>query len=185
MSRKAILEGGKRDEIIAAATKLFFTEGFEATSVRKILALVDGEIGMFYHYFASKEELFDQVVDRFFRQYALDFEKKAGNIRTPEELVDVFLPSFDAAMENYRRVENNMHWSIRSALHERTVFSMIPAAEELLKRFGYQGRYPLDIAASKTVADVSAVIQSASFRKMNETEQKHLLLNLIQDNLKE
>ena len=44
MARKAILEGGKRDEIIAAATKLFFTEGFEATSVRKILALVDGEI---------------------------------------------------------------------------------------------------------------------------------------------
>ena len=185
MSRKAILEGGKRDEIIAAATKLFFTEGFEATSVRKILALVDGEIGMFYHYFASKEELFDQVVDRFFRQYALDFETMAGNIRTPEELVDVFLPSFDAAMENYRRVENNMHWSIRSALHERTVLSLIPAAEELLKRFGYQGRYPLDIAASKTVADVSAVIHSASFRKMNETEQKHLLLNLIQDNLKE
>ena len=100
MARKAILEGGKRDEIIAAATKLFFTEGFEATSVRKILALVDGEIGMFYHYFASKEELFDQVVDRFFCQYALDFEKMAGNIRTPEELVDVFLPSFDAAMEN-------------------------------------------------------------------------------------
>ena len=62
MSRKAILEGGKRDEIIAVATKLFFTEGFEATSVRKILALVDGEIGMFYHYFASKEELFEQVV---------------------------------------------------------------------------------------------------------------------------
>ena len=49
MPRKAILEGGKRDEIIAVATKLFFTEGFEATSVRKILALVDGEIGMFYH----------------------------------------------------------------------------------------------------------------------------------------
>ena len=42
MARKAILEGGKRDEIIAVATKLFFTEGFEATSVRKILALVDG-----------------------------------------------------------------------------------------------------------------------------------------------
>ena len=185
MARKAILEGGKRDEIIAAATKLFFTEGFEATSVRKILALVDGEIGMFYHYFASKEELFEQVVDRFFRQYALNFEKMAEDIRTPEELVDAFLPSFDAAMESYRRVENNMHWSIRSALHERTVLSLIPAAEELLKRFGYQGRYPLDIAASKTVADVSAVIHSTSFQKMDNTERKQLLLNLIEDNLRQ
>ena len=184
MPRKAILEGGKRDEIIAVATKLFFTEGFEATSVRKILALVGGEIGMFYHYFASKEELFDQVVDRFFQQYALDFEAMAESIRTPEELVDAFLPSFEAAMENYRRVESNMHWSIRSALHERTVLSLIPAAEELLNRFGYKGMYPLDIAASKTVADISAVIHSASFRKMDETGRKQILLQLIRDNLK-
>ena len=42
MARKAILEGGKRDEIIAAATTLFFTEGFESTSVRKILDRVGG-----------------------------------------------------------------------------------------------------------------------------------------------
>ena len=75
MARKAILEGGKRDEIIAAATKLFFTEGFENTSVRKILSMVNGEVGMFYHYFASKEELFDVVTDRFFRQYAAEFEE--------------------------------------------------------------------------------------------------------------
>ena len=184
MARKAILEGGKRDEIIAAATKLFFTEGFEATSVRKILALVDGEIGMFYHYFASKEELFEQVVDRFFRQYALNFEKMAEDIRTPEELVDAFLPSFDAAMENYRRVENNMHWSIRSALHERTVFSLIPAAENLLKRYGYHGAKPLDIAAAVTVAAFSAAIHSESFQEMNEAERKQLLLRLIADNIR-
>ena len=43
MARKAILESGKRDEIIAAATQLFFTEGFEGTSVRKILGMVGGE----------------------------------------------------------------------------------------------------------------------------------------------
>ena len=70
-------------------------------------------------------------------------------------------------------------------VHERTVLSLIPAAEELLKRFGYQGRYPLDIAASKTVADVSAVIHSASFQKMDNTERKLLLLNLIEDNLRQ
>ena len=52
MARKPVLEGGKKDEIIAAATQLFFTEGFEGTSVRKILGMVNGEIGMFYHYFA-------------------------------------------------------------------------------------------------------------------------------------
>ena len=181
MARKPILEGGKRDEIIAAATELFFTEGFESTSVRKILDRVGGEVGMFYHYFKSKEELFGVVVDRFFRNYALNFEVMAGNIRTPEELVDAFLPSFEEAMEKYRRVESGMHWTIRSALHERTVLSLVPAAEDLLKRFGYCGAYPLDIAAAMTIAAVSAAIHSESFQNMDETERKQLLLRLIAD----
>ena len=58
------------------------------------------------------------------------------------------------------------------------------ATEELLKRFGYQGKYPLDIAAAKIVADISAAVHSASFEKMNEEERKQLLLSIIQDNIK-
>ena len=181
MARKAVLEGGKRDEIIAAATTLFFTEGFEGTSVRKILSLVDGEVGMFYHYFASKEELFDVVVDRFFRQYAADFEAMTAEIGSPEMLVDAFLPSYEAAMEKYRRVETGMHWTIRYALHERTLRSLLPAAEGLLTRFGYHGAYPLDIAAGKALADVSAAIHSASFADMAEEEKRRLLLRLLRD----
>ena len=183
MARKAILEGGKRDEIIAAATQLFFTEGFEGTSVRKILGMVGGEVGMFYHYFTSKEELFDVVVDRFFRQYAADFERMAEVVRSPEELVDAFLPSYEEAMRKYSRIENAMHWTIRSALHERTVLSLIPAAEALLQRYGYHGAYPIDIAAAKTVAVFSAAIHSDSFQKMDETERKQLLLRLFADNM--
>ena len=181
MARKPILEGGKKDEIIAAATQLFFTVGFEGTSVRKILGVVGGEIGMFYHYFSSKEELFDVVVDRFFRQYALDFEAMTDTVHSPEELVDAFLPSFTKAMDQFRLVEGSMHWTIRSALHERTLLSLVPAAEKLLKQFGYQGDYPLDIAAAKTIASVSAAIHSESFQKMKKTEQKKLLLRLLND----
>ncbi len=179
MARKAILEGGKRDEIIAAATRLFFTEGFEGTSVRMILGEVGGEVGMFYHYFASKEELFDVVADRFFRQYALEFEAMAEKVNSPEELVDAFLPSYEAAMEKYARVEGGMHWTIRAALHERTVLSLVPAAEKLLRRFGYHDDCPPDIAAGTTVAAVSAAIHSESFQNMNEAERKRLLLHLI------
>ena len=181
MARKPNLEGRKRDEIMEAAMQLFFTEGFESTSVRKILDRVGGEVGMFYHYFRSKEELFDLVIDRFFQQYASDFEKMAGKIRTPEELVDAFLPSYEEAMEKYRRVESGMHWTIRSALHERTVLSLIPAAEDLLRRFGYGGAVPPDIAAAMAVAAFSAAIHSESFQKMEEAERKQLLLRLIAD----
>ena len=74
MARKAVLTGGKRDEIIDIAMKLFFENGYEATSVRMIMNEVGGEIGMFYHYFKSKDMLFDQVVESFFKKYREKFE---------------------------------------------------------------------------------------------------------------
>ena len=135
MARKPVLEGGKRDEIIAAASRLFFTEGYENTSVRKILNSVGGEVGMFYHYFESKEELFDIVADRFFRQYEESFRKMASGIRTPEEFAERFLELYDTAMKQYGRIEHSMHWTIRSAFHERTVQALVPTAAELLKQF--------------------------------------------------
>ena len=87
-------------------------------------------------------------------------------------------------MEKYGRVENSMHWTIRAALHERTVRSMIPAAERLLARFGYGGAYPPDIAAARAVADFSAAIHSASFQAMDPEEKRALLLRLIADSIR-
>ncbi len=181
MARKPVLEGGKRDEIIDAAAKMFFTEGFEKTSVRKILNQVNGEVGMFYHYFKSKEELFDIVADRFFRQYETDFRKMANDAETAEEFTDRFITMYEASMQEYGKIQADMHWTIRSALHERTVAALIPAAEELLRRFGYHGRYPLDIAAARVTADISAAIHSVSYEKMSRQEKKELLVSLISD----
>lgn len=183
MARKAILEGGKRDEIIEAATEMFFTEGYESTSVRKVLKAVNGEVGMFYHYFSSKEELFDVCADRFFRNYAENFETMTASAETPEMLVEQFLPAYEKAMEQYRIAEGRMHWTVRMAFHERTLLSLIPAVTKLLVRFGYCGAYPLDIAAARLTADVSAVIHSLSFAKMNEEEKKQLLLRVIYETL--
>ena len=183
MARKAVLEGGKRDEIIAAAAELFFTEGFEKTSVRMILDKVNGEVGMFYHYFRSKDELFDIVAERFFRMYASSFEAMAASVDSPQALVSAFLVQYEAAMEQYRRIESNMHWTVRSALHERTVMSLIPAVQKLLERTGYQGKYPLDIAAGRITADISAAIHSGSFTKMDDAQKKEILLSLIYDTL--
>ncbi len=185
MARKAVLEGGKREEIITAAEQLFFTEGFEKTSVRMILEKVGGEVGMFYHYFKSKEELFDVVADRFFRRYQSGFEKMAEQSTTPEDLVTSFLYNYEAAMKNYRRIEKNMHWTIRSALHERTVAALIPTIQKLLERYGYQGKYPLDITAGRITAEISAAIHSQSFIRMSDTEKKELLLSLLNDTLKQ
>jgi hypothetical protein len=105
----------------------------------------------------------------------------AEEINTVEEFADRFLDMFEESMEKYMRIQNSMHWTVRSALHERTLTALVPAAEELLKKYGYQGKYPPDIAAAKTIADISAAIHSRSYAAMTPEEKKNLIISLITD----
>ena len=74
--------GETREKILAAATRVFFEHGFEATSVKMILEEADVVTGSFYHFFPSKEILFEQVIERFLEEYS----ERVGDILGDENL---------------------------------------------------------------------------------------------------
>jgi len=55
------------EEILATARGLFFTKGYDATSINDIISAIGIAKGTFYHYFDSKEDLMialaDQITD--------------------------------------------------------------------------------------------------------------------------
>ena len=53
-----------RDEILAAAEKLFFTNGYEDTGVQDILDALKLSKGGFHHYFNSKESVMREICER-------------------------------------------------------------------------------------------------------------------------
>jgi len=59
------IEKGKatRGRLVAAARSLFGRRGYEATSIEDVLAAARVKRGSLYHHFASKEALFDAVLD--------------------------------------------------------------------------------------------------------------------------
>lgn len=57
MSREVMEASARRAQIIEAARGLFFSRGYEATSVNDILAQVGISKGAFYHHFKAKEEV--------------------------------------------------------------------------------------------------------------------------------
>ena len=179
MARKPVLTGGKRDEILDISTKLFFENGYEATSVRMIMNAVGGEIGMFYHYFKSKDELFDKVVERFFEGFAKKFEDLIAGCETVEEVVDSFLPLYTESMSQFGELKGNMHWSIQYAMHLRTVESLVPAVASFLHKTGSGSETPADVLAGQLVYGISATIHSPSFEKLKPKEKKHCLMSFI------
>ena len=179
MARKPVLTGGKRDEIIGVAMKLFFENGYEGTSVRMIMDAVGGEIGMFYHYFKSKDELFDRVVERFFEGFRERFLMMTAGCQTMEEFVDAFLPLYAKSMTQFGILRENMHWSIQYAMHARTVASLVPSVITFLKKQDLQTDTPADILAGQLVYGISATIHTPSFEMLKPEDKKNCLIEYI------
>jgi AcrR family transcriptional regulator len=138
MARKTILSGGKKDEIIAAALKLFVEKGYDDTSIRMILGEVGGEIGMFYHYFKSKDEVFEAAVNLFLKRYAEGFGRIAEDTQVgPAAQLSALLGWFRSAMEEYNAFMGKsglgkIGFPQREALHSRTIDSLVPHVEKIL-----------------------------------------------------
>ena len=173
MARKPVLSGGKKDEIIKTATALFFEKGYEATSVRMIMEIVNGEIGMFYHYFRSKEELFDRVVEKFFDDYREKFEDLINEFKTPDDLVDSFLPLYEESMSKFALLRGNMHWTIQYAMSGKTIESMRPAIEKLLSSWNIKSDVPIDILAGQLLYGISATIHSKGFEELDDEKKRY------------
>lgn len=72
----------RKTEYLEAARKLFFTQGYEQTSVEAIIKEVGLSKGSFYYYFKSKEDLLDELT-KDLMSHILDGVKK---IATSEDL---------------------------------------------------------------------------------------------------
>lgn len=73
----------RRDELLDTALSLFLEHGYERTSVEQITSAVGVAKGTFYHYFASKQDLLEQLVERFtddlFTQIEVALEATGGS----------------------------------------------------------------------------------------------------------
>ena len=135
--------GETKEKILAAATKVFLANGYEATSVKMVLEEADIVTGSFYHFFKSKEALFEAVTERFLD----DYTNSVGNILmndslTTDEVFERFLNHFEKTNKTYYEVlqGDRLHWTVQGALHERTVHAMIGQMAVFLEEREKRGR---------------------------------------------
>lgn len=60
----------RRDELLDAAAQHFARDGYDATSINRIIAAVGVSKGAFYHHFAAKEDLITALAERHARRTA-------------------------------------------------------------------------------------------------------------------
>ncbi len=108
----------RKEELLDIAIKLFMEKGYMNTSVKDIYTEASGSFGMFYHHFASKEEIFEAAMDRYTDLFVSGIS---------EILLDKTLPY----KERYKRVF--IHWlglingrdKVRGTQHDVEVFRVL------------------------------------------------------------
>ncbi len=126
----------RKQELTAIALKQFLQNGYENTSVRSILKEVNGEIGMFYHYFNSKDEIYKEALELFNQNFLVKLENvsKTDNISFIEKVNMMFLCTQEAIAEYSNLTADNLNDAMLNTIHQKTLLSMIPFLERMLEK---------------------------------------------------
>jgi AcrR family transcriptional regulator len=99
----------RRDEIVAAATRLFMEQGYEGTSVRQIAEAVGcTEAALYYHFKDGKRALLSEVVD----ENMPDFLGLLDRVETPDSFEDAIRKITAIFSEAGQKHIDRFHWAV-------------------------------------------------------------------------
>lgn len=128
----------RKSEIIDTAERLFLIYGYSKCSVNQILDEIGIAKGTFYHYFKSKEEVLDAIVQRTAdiigdRAEAIVKERETPSIM---KLLKVFM-AMNIQEEMDLTMLNEMHKPENALMHQKSlvaaVDALIPSLEAVVK----------------------------------------------------
>ena len=126
----------RRNEIIETAGKLFEEKGYEQTQVQDIVNEIGVAKGLFYYYFKSKDEVMEELADRY-ADAIIDAVNKLidTDISTFDKINRIFQIFIDSAEKKYGIFMGILN--VKNGItHERIFFNvgkkMVPLVTEII-----------------------------------------------------
>ena len=126
----------RRNEIIETAGKLFEEKGYEQTQVQDIVNEIGVAKGLFYYYFKSKDEVMEELADRYADAIIDDVNKLIDkDISTFDKINRIFQIFIDSAEKKFGIFMGILN--VKNGItHERIFFNvgkkMVPLVTELI-----------------------------------------------------
>lgn len=169
--------------LLETATQLFSENGYEATGVRDILQTSGVSTGSFYHFFSSKESIFEAVIERYLQGYT----ERIGSIFTNEDKsfsarINLFFEELKKTSDGYyHKLQGyHMHESMQLLLHEQTLRRIHPYIRDALDTGIRNGsiRPCLDTDAATLatvlIRGVEGILSSANLSSASKKDIKKL-----------
>jgi len=155
----------RRKELMDIAEKLFLKRGYENTMVSDIVKKASVSQGTFYYYFKSKEDILDEITDKYINIIVESMEKisKDENLNALEKLVQIFQFSLSfrddtRGVMQYVDDEKNLH--LHRKFQQRIPIQTVGPLALIFKQGVEQGifdtQYPED--AAKAFNGITAMV---------------------------
>jgi TetR/AcrR family transcriptional regulator, transcriptional repressor for nem operon len=119
---------GKRERLVAAATRLLHQQGIERTTLADIAAAADVPAGNVYYYFKTKDEVIAAVIEAHAQQIKATLASIDTRHRSPKSRLKAFVREFTAQSEMVAQYGCPLG-SLCSELDKRVKESSLPVAE--------------------------------------------------------
>ncbi|WP_073997979.1 TetR/AcrR family transcriptional regulator [Anaerococcus urinomassiliensis] len=113
----------RRSEILDMARSMFISIGYEDTSINDLIKRLGIAKGTFYHYFKSKEELLDQVINEVNTEIVKNISEIASLDRSADE--KLFMAISALKVENHNMITDHMHKPENALLHQKILNSIL------------------------------------------------------------
>lgn len=89
--RRVVNKSARRDEVLAAAMKVFAEQGFAGATMRDIAAEIGILAGSLYHHFQSKDEILIEILRTYFHDVERDLRETVERDRNAYDTLEAML----------------------------------------------------------------------------------------------
>jgi AcrR family transcriptional regulator len=163
---------GKRERLIAAASRLLHEQGVERTTLADIAKAADVPAGNVYYYFKTKDDVVRAVIEAHIRQIKATFASIEARHRSPKTRLKALVREFTAQSEMVAQFGCPLG-SLCSELDKRVTEPGLPAAELM--------RLPIEWAEGQFRSLGRADARDLAFDLLAAYEGSALLANTMRD----
>lgn len=176
----------RRDEILKAAETLFSVKGYDKCTVNDILNVVGIAKGTFYHYFKSKEEVLDAIIQRITDMAAERAEKvmQDTSLSPLNKLMQVFI-ALRVEEEVPEMITEEIHKTENALMHQKSLNAMVnrvsPILASVVKEGSDQGVFQTDYPEQymKIFLTASGILMDEGVFQVKPEEAQEMLTALF------
>ena len=151
----------RREQLIKLALEQFIEKGYENTTITDLQKSFGLTKGGMYHYFNSKEEILDTVIEYGLRQGIKELIEELENTPLEKKLILFFFFSAtnDFTRNLFKHSENNNFSIVSYRLREKTVKLTVPVLKGIVREYVEAGFYKTKY--SDEMAEFSIILAMA------------------------